>query len=134
MGNMNRLYMSIDKLSAIISFDQLEIPQTVDEVYRIARLYRIDVSAYDVHLRMDEELLDTAKGYTGGSFDDNEIDLYPLAFANEETLARTQFHEVYHQTQYAEYGYANVVAEHAKYEIITREAELKWWSDKGWLI
>ena len=124
--------MSSDIIGNIISFEQLVVPQTSDEVNRVADKYGIDISGYNVHLRMDEDLLDVTKGYTGGAFENNEIDLYPLAFINEETLARTLFHEAFHQKQYAKYGYDNIIVEHMKYENITRNAENKWWENKEW--
>jgi hypothetical protein len=110
----------------------LELPQTIEEVNRVAVFYKIDISKCTIHLRMDEALLDIERGYTGGSFEDNEIDIYPLAFINEETLARTLFHEIYHQEQYAKHGYDNVIKNHIKYERLTREAEYNWWNNKEW--
>ena len=131
--SMGRLYMSTDKYKHIASFKQLEMPQTLEEVSRIADKYNIDVSNYNIFLRMDEELLNIEIGLTGGSFDNNEIDLYPLAFVNEETLARTLFHEVYHQKQYTLHGQDNVIANHTKYETITVEVEKDWWEKKRWM-
>jgi len=100
--------MSFDKYKHITDFDQLELPQTIDEVNRIANKYNINISDYNIHIRIDRELLD------------------------EEILARTIFHEVHHQRQYAKYGYDNVIGEYATYERITRDAENEWWKNKGW--
>jgi len=125
--------MSADKYSHIKSFSDLEIPQNMDEVVKVADEFKIDISDHNIQLIMDEELLDVEKGYTGGSFENTEVDLYPLAFADKESLARTLFHEAYHQKQYALLGYENVVAEYAKYERITRNAEKSWWENKEWL-
>ena len=82
---------------------------------------------------MDEGMLNVNWAYTGGSFDNNEIDLYPFAFVDEESLARTLFHEDYHQRQYKKFGYENVKDDYIEYERITREAEKLWWDNKEWV-
>jgi len=130
---MGRLYMTSDKYRNIKSFEDLRIPQTMDEVIKIANDFNIDILGYTISIILDPELLDVEKGYTGGAYENNEIDLYPLAFADTESLARTLFHETYHQKQYAQYGHDNVIQDYTKYEKITRNAEKSWWDNKEWL-
>ena len=124
--------MSTDKYSHIEDFSDLEIPQNMDEVLKTANEFNIDISNVNIQLKIDKELLNVELGFTGGAFENNEVDLYPLAFADKETLARTLFHETYHNNQYALLGYENVINEYVMYEKITRNAEKSWWENKEW--
>lgn len=133
ISGMYRLYMSLDKYKHITSFKQLKAQQTMEEVQRVADKYNINISKYEVFLRMDEDLLNIETGgYTGASFEQGEIDLFPLAFADEESLARTIFHEVHHQTQYTQFGFDHVTMNAGRYERLTVNAENDWWENRRW--
>jgi len=110
-----------------MSFNKLDIPQNMEEVRKIASKYGLDITKHTILLKMEKELIN--RDVTGGAFPNGEIDLYPLAFLSEEALARTLYHETYHQEQYVKYRVDEVHKNYFEYENETIEAENKRWEE-----
>jgi hypothetical protein len=66
------------------------LPSTFDSVNAVAQKYGIDTSGIPFKIN------DIVYGAGGETFEDASVALYHDAFANEETLARTIYHETLH--------------------------------------
>lgn len=85
-------------------FSKLEVPMQKRYVLSMCKKYGIDTKGITFKIQRSEELLEF---YAYGSTDyDNigRIDLFPLAFTNEEQLLRTVIHEKCHVKQLKKYG------------------------------
>ena len=92
------------KSQNIGAYSSLKVPMQKKAVERIARKYGIKVSDIQIKIQRDEAML--RMPYLGSTDYDNigRIDLFPNAFADEETLLRVLIHERCHVLQLRKYG------------------------------
>lgn len=85
-------------------FEKLEIPMQKRAVERLARKYRIKIDDLSIRIQREESMLDIP--YLGSTDYNNigRIDLFPNAFADEDTILRTIIHERCHVLQLRKYG------------------------------
>jgi hypothetical protein len=98
-------------------------PMNMDSVRDVARRYDIDLRGVQIRIRMHHT------NYFGVTDSRGRVHLARDAFANEEELARTLFHERYHVEQLRRgMRYPTNDAEDAVFERPAYEAEERWWN------
>ncbi|MCI6771752.1 MAG: minor capsid protein [Oscillospiraceae bacterium] len=85
-------------------FSDLKIPMQKRAVLRICEKYKIDTKGLTFKIQRSEDMLNIP--YYGSTDYDNigRIDLFPLAFTDEEQLVRSILHEKCHVEQLKKYG------------------------------
>ena len=85
-------------------FSDLKIPMQKRAVLRICEKYKIDAKGLTFKIQRSEDMLNIP--YYGSTDYDNigRIDLFPLAFTDEEQLVRSILHEKCHVEQLKKYG------------------------------
>lgn len=101
-------------------FSHLAIAMQLRMVKRVAKKYHIDLAGVKIAIQRDPAWLDSP--FTGAAVP-GRVDLFPNAFASEEMLARTLFHELVHIKQYEIYGHAYVQKHVLYFEDLAYEAE-----------
>lgn len=85
-------------------FQNLQIPMQKREVLAIARKYAVNMTGITIKIQRSESLLALPITGDADTADIGRIDLFPNAFADEETLVRTLLHEKTHVAQLKKYG------------------------------
>jgi hypothetical protein len=101
------------------------LPMNMETVCGTACKYGIDIS--DVTININK----ARAGYAGSTASDGTITLTRSAFANEEQLARTLFHERFHVDQIRSgMGYPTSPAAAGPWESAAYAAEEAWWGSR----
>ena len=112
-------------LSTASSGGRRPLPMNMETVCGVACKYGIDIS--DVTININK----TRAGYAGSTARDGTITLTRSAFASEEQLARTLFHERFHVNQIRSgMGYPASPAAAGPWESAAYAAEEAWWSSR----
>jgi hypothetical protein len=99
-------------------------PMNHGTVQDVASRYGVDIS--DVKIRLRPHRI----GYEGATLPDQTVHLTRDAFQDEQTLARTLFHERFHVDELRQgLPYPRNDAESAPYEDRAYDAEERWWAD-----
>src|SRR5207245_24209 len=99
------------------------LPMNLGTVQDVARRYGVDI--HDVDLRIRSSHI----GYEGVTGPDGTVHLTRDAFRDEETLARTLYHERFHVDQLRRgLPYPRTDADAYPYEQAAYGAEEQWWA------
>ena len=92
------------RVKNIGSFEKLEIPMQKRAVERLAKKYGVKIDDLSIRIQREEAMLEMP--YLGSTDYDRigRIDLFPNAFADEDTILRTIIHERCHVLQLRKYG------------------------------
>lgn len=126
-GGIIKLNRALQRKNTNIgAFSDLEIPMQKRKVKELAQKYGIDISGLKIKIQRDESFLYSE--YLGVTDDKNmgRIDLFPLAFVDEEQLIKTLIHEKCHVEQFRKYGSEYVAAHAEEMEKEARAIEKSW--------
>lgn len=98
-----------------------KLPMTSQSVTNVAEKYGLNIDSIPININK------SIGGVFGQTSSDGTISLYRNAFTNEERLARTLAHEIFHVDQISDNGYPKSVAEFRQYEADAQEYENEWW-------
>ncbi len=97
------------------------LPMNMQSVQAVAEKYGLDTTGIPFNINK------AIAGVAGEATPNGTVNLYRDAFANEEQLARTLAHEIFHTGQIQANGYPRTVEEFAQYEAEAQAFEDQWW-------
>ncbi|GHU60935.1 hypothetical protein AGMMS49975_30080 [Clostridia bacterium] len=114
------------KTKNIGEFAHLQEPMQLRHVEKIAKKYDIDTKDLTIKIQRDVTAVNLQIYGSSDPKNIGRIDLLPLAFSNEEELARTIYHEKIHVEQFKKYGSLYVMENRQRFEIEASRLEEEW--------